>query len=156
MSYYVYMKSIVRALTLALLILSPSFALAQVVQTQNTGYSVGIVSNSGGFNAMGQIGFSPRSCTGGIACVAGMILYIINAILVPLLFAISFIVFLYGIAKTYIFSHGEQAEVEKGHTVILWGIIGFVVMVSVWGLVNVVSNTFGLSGQVAPTLPRSQ
>jgi len=90
-----------------------------------------------------------------ICQVASTILYIINAVLVPLLFAVAFIVFLYGIAKTYIFSAGEPEEVSKGHRLVLWGLIGFVVMISLWGLVNVVANTFGLYGASAPVLPLS-
>lgn len=76
---------------------------------------------------------------------------IINSLLVPLLFAISFIVFLYGVSKTYILSRGETKEVEEGHKLILWGIIGFVVMISIWGLVNLVSNTFDLRNSGAIT-----
>jgi len=95
------------------------------------------------------------TCTGSIACAAQTILYIINGILVPVLFAIAFIVFLYGIAKSYIFSRGEESEVKKGHQVILWGLIAFAVMVSIWGLVNVVANTFGLQGYYAPPTPTS-
>ena len=79
------------------------------------------------------------------------IISIINSLLVPLLFAIAFIVFLYGVAKTYILSRGESKEVEEGHKLILWGIIGFVVMISVWALVNLVSSTFRLSNSGAIT-----
>lgn len=89
----------------------------------------------------------------GIAGVATTILFLINGVLVPVLFAVAFIVFLYGVAKAYIFSHGEPGEVEKGHKLILWGLIGFAVMISLWGLVNVVAGTFGLSGFGAPSLP---
>jgi Ni,Fe-hydrogenase I cytochrome b subunit len=71
------------------------------------------------------------------------------------LFAISFIVFLYGIAKAYIFSNGEPAEVSKGHKLVMWGIIAFAIMISIWGLVNVVADTFGLSGGYAPDIPSS-
>ncbi|MEK7114224.1 MAG: hypothetical protein AAB850_01605 [Patescibacteria group bacterium] len=102
-----------------------------------------------------SIGTGVGTCTGSICGVASTILYLINNVAVPLLFAISFIVFLYGIAKAYIFSSGEPEEVSKGHKLVLWGIIGFVVMISLWGLVNVVANTFGLYGAPAPTLPRS-
>ena len=91
-------------------------------------------------------------CTG-ICGFAAVILYIINSILVPVIFAIAFLMFVYGIAKTYIFSNGEPAEVSKGHQIILWGVVGFVVMISLWGLVNVVANTFNLSGITAPPLP---
>ncbi|MFA6415106.1 MAG: hypothetical protein WC217_02515 [Candidatus Paceibacterota bacterium] len=118
--------------------------------------SIGIVqSNAGGTWGLFYGGGTGGLCTSNICGVAQTILYLINAVLVPLLFAIAFIVFLYGIAKTYIFSGGEPAEVEKGHKLVLWGIIGFVVMISLWGLVNVVANTFGLAGSVAPMLPRS-
>ncbi len=95
------------------------------------------------------------SCLSGICGIGQTFLYIINSVLVPLLFAVAFIVFLYGIARAYIFSHGEPEEVSKGHRLILWGLIAFVVMISVWGLVNVIANTFGLTGAYAPPLPRS-
>lgn len=86
-------------------------------------------------------------CPPGIGYIACTIINTINGVLVPLLFAIAFIVFLYGVFKKYIWSRGDEAEVEVGHKLILWGLIGFVVMVSLWGLVNVVSSTFGLGGQ---------
>jgi FtsH-binding integral membrane protein len=92
-------------------------------------------------------------CTG-LCSIADTIIYLINGVLVPLLFAVSFIVFLYGVAKTYIFSHGEDAA--AGHKIILWGLIGFAAMISVWGMVNVVADTFGLAGIGAPQqLPTS-
>ncbi len=148
-------KTIARLALLAIVSAAPVLAFAQpytggaYIQDTNTGYSMGFISTSGGFNTAG-------SCTGGgIGCVAYTILYLINSVFVPVLFAIAFIVFLYGITKAYIFSHGEPGEVEKGHKLILWGIIAFVVMVSLWGLVNVVANTFGLSGSGAPMLPTS-
>ena len=84
---------------------------------------------------------------------ANLILGTINGILVPLLFAIAFIVFLYGVAVAYIFSHGEPAEIAKGHKLILWGIIGFVIMISVCGLVNLLANTLGLVGSTHLPLP---
>lgn len=94
-------------------------------------------------------------CTNTICAVAQNILYLINNVLVPVLFAIAFIVFLYGIAKAYIFSGGDPAKVSEGHKLLLWGIIAFVVMISIWGLVNVVANTFGLAGYYAPPTPSS-
>ncbi len=100
-------------------------------------------------------GGAPGVCQSYICRLGGEALYVINGILVPVLFAVAFIIFLYGIAKAYIFSHGDPGEVGKGHKLILWGLIGFVVMLSVWGLVNVVSNTFGLGGGYAPPIPTS-
>jgi hypothetical protein len=73
------------------------------------------------------------------------ILYVINSILVPVLISIAFIVFLWGVAQSYIISGASDDARERGHTLILWGIIGFVVIFSVWGLVNIVGATLGLS-----------
>lgn len=87
--------------------------------------------------------------------IAIKLINLINTVLVPLLFAIAFIIFIYGVAKAYIFSNGEPEKVSEGHKLILWGLIAFVVMISVWGLVNVVSNTFNLSGIGAPPFPQT-
>ncbi|MBU6321753.1 hypothetical protein KGO04_04485 [Patescibacteria group bacterium] len=92
----------------------------------------------------------PDPNTGYIAGLGGSIIHIINGVLVPVLFAISFIVFLWGIARTYIFAGGEKHE--EGHKLILWGIIGFAVMLSIWGIVNVVTNTFGVAAP-GPDIP---
>lgn len=140
------MKSITRATALLAAFFAPALAAAAYIQNTTTGYTFGIVSSSGGVGT---------ACTSSICGVADTIIYLINDVAVPLLFAISFIVFLYGIAQAYIFSKGDTGKVEEGHKLLLWGLIGFVVMISLWGLVNIVSNTFGLSGATAPVLPVS-
>ncbi|MEK7101956.1 MAG: pilin [Patescibacteria group bacterium] len=94
-------------------------------------------------------------CTTTICAVAQNLIYIINGILVPVVFALAFIVFLYGIARAYIFSGGDPEKVKEGHKMLMWGIIAFVVMISLWGIVNVVANTFGLAGSFAPPTPSS-
>ncbi len=152
------MKNIIGTLVIAVTLFAPATTLAVYVQNQSQNYTIGYTSNSGIFSSAGGGGFGlgGSSCiTGSIGCVAGTILYIINYVLVPVLFALSFVVFLYGVARTYIFSHGETEEISKGHKLILYGLIGFVVMVSLWGLVNVVANTFGLQGAGAPPTPTS-
>lgn len=73
------------------------------------------------------------------------ILYVINSILVPVLISIAFLVFLWGVAQAYIISGASEDAREEGHKLVLWGIIGFVVIFSVWGIVNIVGATLGLS-----------
>lgn len=131
---------------------APALVFAQtsiVGGVSNSGSFLGISFGSGG----GGMGFP--GCSSTICGIGETFLYIINAVLVPLLFAVAFIMFLYGIADAYIFSHGDATKVAEGHKLVLWGIIAFAIMISVWGLVNVIANTFGLSGYYAPTLPRS-
>ena len=60
---------------------------------------------------------------------------------IPILISISVIVFVWGVFR-YVIAEGEDKK--KGRDVMMYGIIGLFVMVSVWGLVRVVYNTFGL------------
>lgn len=83
-----------------------------------------------------------------------MIINLINTVLVPVLLALAFIVFIYGVVSKYIFSNGDEGKVSEGHKLILWGIIGFAVILSVWGLVNIVVDTFGLNLVPSPDTPK--
>lgn len=81
------------------------------------------------------------------------IINLINGVLIPLLFALAFIVFIFGVFK-YFFLHGaEESERTKGKAFILWGIIGFAVIISVWGLVNLFTNFFSLNSNNVPNAP---
>src|SRR3990167_10467319 len=67
----------------------------------------------------------------------------INGVLVPVLFAVAFIVFLWGAFDTFIVGANNEEVKEKGKNLMLWGLIGFFVMISVWGLVNILTGTTG-------------
>lgn len=151
MSYFRYMKSIIRLGSSLLALGAPMLASAATITAgiSNNGWFFGIGSGQG-------FGFGGLYCGSSSICsVANTFLYLINNVLVPLLFAIAFIAFLWGIAKAYIISGGNEEERQKGHQILLWGLVGFVVMISLWGLVNIISNTFGLSGYRAPLTPTS-
>jgi hypothetical protein len=80
-----------------------------------------------------------------------LILHFINAVVVPLVFAIAFVVFIVGIVRMFI--AGDDTKRKEGRTYALWGIIALFIMVSVWGLVNILVGTFGFQGQRRPPLP---
>ncbi len=85
---------------------------------------------------------------------AKSILAIINGLLVPVLLAIAFIVFLWGVFKYFVWGADSDTELAKGREFVLWGVIGFVVILSVWGLVALLGATFGLRpGGGAPAFP---
>ena len=87
-----------------------------------------------------------------ISDVGSFIINTINNVFVPVIFAIAFIVFVWGAFQTFIIGAGSEDVKEKGKNLMLWGLIGFFVMVSVWGLVNILTgsvsfgNTTGISG----------
>jgi uncharacterized membrane protein YidH (DUF202 family) len=71
---------------------------------------------------------------------------IINSIVIPLIVGIAGVWFMIGVIK-YV-TAGESEEGRKaGRNMMIWGIIALFVMISVWGLVNILVETFGLSGR---------
>ncbi len=63
----------------------------------------------------------------------------INNILIPLVFAAALLMFIYGMFLYFIYGGDNDGEREKGQNLMIWGVVGFVLMVSIWGIVNLVS-----------------
>lgn len=69
----------------------------------------------------------------------------INTVIIPVIFALAFAAFVWGVVK-YFFIHGsEENSREEGRNFILWGLIGMAVMFSVWGFVNIMLSTLGIA-----------
>jgi len=81
------------------------------------------------------------------------IIDLINGVFVPLIFALAFVVFLFGIFQYFILGGSDEEKKQQGRSLMIWGIIGFFVMVSVWGLVNLLVGTFDLNNS-GPDLPQ--
>src|SRR3989344_1644724 len=81
--------------------------------------------------------------TQGVQGILLTILRIINGIVIPLIIGLAVVYFLWGIA-TYILSSGDEEKKTEGRSKMIYGIVALAVMVSVWGLVRVVQNTFGI------------
>lgn len=67
---------------------------------------------------------------------------IVNAI-IPILMLAAFAVFLWGVVK-FIFAGGDEEKRKSAKHYIIYGLIGLFVMVAVWGIITVVTNTFGV------------
>ncbi|MEI8338104.1 MAG: pilin [bacterium] len=74
--------------------------------------------------------------------------------IVPLIIGLAVIIFLIGIAQ-YITSGDNEEKKEASRNLMLYGIISIFVMVSVWGFVNILTNTFFGSNAKLPNLPPS-
>lgn len=70
----------------------------------------------------------------------GILVSILNAV-IPLIFGLAFIAILWAGAQMVLHSDNAQ-KLADGRRTILWGIIVLVIMVGMWGLVNVIANTF--------------
>ena len=83
--------------------------------------------------------------------IVDTILDFLNSI-IPILFAIATIVFLWGVIL-YITSGGDEEKRKEGRSYIIFGLIGLFVMVAIWGIVNVLLDFFNFTNVNAPTLP---
>ncbi len=75
-----------------------------------------------------------------IICKIGDILNI----LIPILIVAGVVFFVWGVVQ-FVISDDEEAK-KKGKNRMIFGIIGLVVIVAMWGLVGIVEKTFGLNG----------
>lgn len=71
---------------------------------------------------------------------------IINPIIMFMM-ALAGLVFIWGIVE-FIMSQnsGEEKAIADGKQHILWGLIGLLIMVGVFGIMRLIVNTFGLKG----------
>ena len=102
-------------------------------------------------------GGRPSVCNGGtITTIQGVICKLneIMGALLPFLVSLGILYFVWGVVS-FVIASDEEAK-TTGRDRMIWGVIGLVVIVGVWGLVRIVSNTFGL-GNIQninfPTVP---
>ncbi len=72
-------------------------------------------------------------------------------LLVPFIISLALLVFLWGIFKM-VFAGGSEVDVKEGTKFMTWGIVSLFVMVSVWGLVAILTKTFFNDNVVIPQL----
>lgn len=69
---------------------------------------------------------------------------------IPVLIAIAVIVVIFNVIK-FIVQAGDPEKRKEGAKGIIVGLIGLTVIISIWGLVNVLVNTFNLDQTTGPT-----
>ena len=84
---------------------------------------------------------------GGIQAIICKIGQILNT-LIPIIIVLGVVYFVWGVVQ-YVIASDEEAK-KTGRNRMIYGIIGLVVIVSMWGLVGIVRQTFGLDSAVVP------
>ena len=80
----------------------------------------------------------------------GFITCIINNSIIPLIFAIAIVMFIWGAVKFFIIEADEEAKRQQGKQFMIWGVVALAVMISVWGLISILGTTFGLKVNALP------
>jgi hypothetical protein len=84
------------------------------------------------------------SVTGNLTTISSFInrLQSLINIIIPFLIGIAVLVIIYGILG-YVMSAGNEEKRGEAKQFIIWGFIGVFIMLSVWGLINILINSFG-------------
>ena len=72
--------------------------------------------------------------------IIGTMVDIVNTA-IPVAIAIAVLTFFWGLAGFILQADNEQKRYD-GKQLMIWGIIGLFVIISIWGIVAVISNTF--------------
>ena len=71
---------------------------------------------------------------------------------IPFVLALALLFFFWGLA-IFILNAGNEEARARGRSIMIWGIVALFVIVSVWGLVNVLGGLTGVPQSTAPTAP---
>lgn len=69
----------------------------------------------------------------------------LNTIVVPLIFVLAFLAFLWGVFNYFFLNAGDESKRSEGRQFIFWGLLGMVVLFAVWGIVNILLSTLGIA-----------
>lgn len=78
--------------------------------------------------------------------VNGLIRFM-NGTLIPAIFALGFLVFIWGMYKTFILGGSDEEKQSEGRQLMMYTVIGFVVMISLWGIVNLLAKSLNLEDE---------
>jgi hypothetical protein len=71
--------------------------------------------------------------------------YIMPALLTLILFA-----FVWGVVRHFIIGASDEGARANGRQLVLWGIVGIVALVALWGIVNLLLSTLGITAGRGP------
>ena len=77
------------------------------------------------------------------------VIYILN----PILIAMAFLVFFWGLSK-FILAAGSEVENTKGKSFMLWGILALFILLTFMAIINLASNELGLGGASRGNIPK--
>lgn len=106
-------------------------------QSQNKEYKSTTVTN--------QNVDAPQSCDTNLDTFGDFLGFgtcLINRFLLPILIVLALVIFFFGVAQ-YVLNGENTEERAKGRQFMLWGVLALFVLVSIWGIIKLLSVTFG-------------
>jgi hypothetical protein len=106
---------------------------------------------------------SAQTTTTGIAAGADLgplqdlmsnIVTVINNVIVPFIFGVGFLVFVWGMFKFFVVGGANEEAKEQGKSLMVYATLGFVLMIVFWGVVNLIADSTGVQNDTI-TAPKA-
>lgn len=107
----------------------------------NNGENTYVPNTYGGYNSIGGNNYTARAPRNFYELIVNTIIGGMFTPVIILIISSAIVVFLWGVFK---FVRSDGKEKESGKQFMLWGLVGIFVMISMWGLVNILKGTFNL------------
>jgi hypothetical protein len=109
--------------------------------------------------SMAGTGFADGNPEGGrMAGFFEAILGFIDAVLIPLVLGIAFLMFIWGVFKFFVLGGSDSEKQTEGKSLMIYAIAGFVIILSFYGLVNFLTQGLGFDGETItiPSVPEER
>lgn len=91
--------------------------------------------------------------TGEGAGFLNSILTFINTTLIPFILGVAFLLFVWGMFQYFIAGGANEEAKEKGKSLLIYAILGFVIIIVFWGVINLLGDASGLGNQNLNNIP---
>lgn len=82
----------------------------------------------------------PTSTPNTFAELVAFLLGLINMV-IPLLMGVAFVFMIWKLVDAWIIHSDDTSKIEEGKTIALTGVIIFVILLSIWGILSVLRNS---------------
>jgi len=81
------------------------------------------------------------------------VLVFINDVIIPLILGVAFLFFVWGMFQYFIAGGANEEAREKGKSLLIYAILGFVLIIVFWGLINFLTASTGLQDDAVDNVP---
>lgn len=74
----------------------------------------------------------------------------IDATLIPFLFGMAFLVFVYNVIRYFVIGATNDKDRENAKNLAIYSVAAFVFLIIFWGIVNMLNSSLGLQGKTQP------
>ncbi len=82
------------------------------------------------------------------------VLIFINDVLIPFILGVAFLFFVWGVFRYFIAGGADEEKREQGKKIIIYSLLGFVIIIIFWGLVNLLAESTGFEGDRLDDIPQ--